>query len=615
MNKMQARRKVSAVFSGFLMLAFLGSVLYADVTLTDQGLIRGKQKKLEKMQKRIKNNAWSASSDIRTQGLVAPMATGFASLIDNDDVKWFINTNITFSTTSSGSGAMSEASYITAVMASTLHGGAVSASLNDAFDGYNTLAVSLTGATGQPRTGDSAYILYLKNGPPAVDPDSGGREYAFPVQTGAGFQMWRKVFVPADDSFGRWLNFVKNTGATPLSINVLISNNLGSDANTITTGSSNGNNTAETTDTWIGTMQNFSGTTSPDPREAHILQGTGSVPVPLSNVYFAPGEDNPYWGYTLTIPAGETYCIMNFCVLKPTIAAAATAAGTMAALTNTHALDFMSAEEKAQVKNFNPTTQLWLTVKSSAGGRTHPSGSAQYEAGSTVRIQATPDPGYHLINWSWDASGTSNPLNFRMNKDSVVWANFFNTPPTVQITYPADGSVVNGPSTVTATAADDTAVAKVEFFVDGALRATDTTAPYAFDWNSLAESLGSHTLKAVATDAAGAAGSHQITVNVQNVTLAMTGLRRVEQAWITQRDYAALTIHVSNPGSAAIQKYVLYRKAGTGAYQSVKELTTAEVGTGMTYNDGPLTKGVSYTYKLTAFIGGAEIAVSNEVAI
>ncbi|MGD0782595.1 MAG: hypothetical protein ABSA30_07025, partial [Candidatus Aminicenantales bacterium] len=68
-------------------------------------------------------------------------------------------------------------------------------------------------------------------------------------------------------------------------------------------------------------------------------------------------------------------------------------------------------------------------------------------------------------------------------------------------------------------------------------------------------------------------------------------------------------------GGAAIQKYILYRKTGSGAYAAVTELSTAQVGTGTTYNDGPLTKGVGYTYKLTAVVGGIEIAASNEVAI
>ncbi|MGD0783114.1 MAG: hypothetical protein ABSA30_09690, partial [Candidatus Aminicenantales bacterium] len=111
--------------------------------------------------------------------MVVPLffgGTGTLELIDNDGMKWFLNTDITFSTTSSASGAMSEASYTHAVAASTLGGGTTSSTLNDAFDGYNSLAISLTGKSGPAGTGSSDYIFYNQNGPAAADPASGGRQ-------------------------------------------------------------------------------------------------------------------------------------------------------------------------------------------------------------------------------------------------------------------------------------------------------------------------------------------------------------------------------------------------------------------------------------------------------
>jgi poly(hydroxyalkanoate) depolymerase family esterase len=87
--------------------------------------------------------------------------------------------------------------------------------------------------------------------------------------------------------------------------------------------------------------------------------------------------------------------------------------------------------------------------------------------------------------------------------------------PTVNISAPAGGSNVSGTVTVTATAADDTGVARVEFFVDGELLATDTSAPYSFAWNTAAESNGPHALKAVAFDTAGQSATDDDTqVNV-----------------------------------------------------------------------------------------------------
>lgn len=75
-------------------------------------------------------------------------------------------------------------------------------------------------------------------------------------------------------------------------------------------------------------------------------------------------------------------------------------------------------------------------------------------------------------------------------------------PPTVNVTAPANGATVSGTVTVTATASDDKGVARVEFFVDGALAATDTTAPYSFAWDTNAVSNGPHALKAVVFDTA-----------------------------------------------------------------------------------------------------------------
>jgi len=90
--------------------------------------------------------------------------------------------------------------------------------------------------------------------------------------------------------------------------------------------------------------------------------------------------------------------------------------------------------------------------------------------------------------------------------------------PTVAITAPAASSTVGGAVTVAATAADDRAVARVEFSVDGKLTATDSTAPYAFTWNADAVILGAHTLSARAVDTAGRATVAKVTVTVADLT-------------------------------------------------------------------------------------------------
>ena len=75
-------------------------------------------------------------------------------------------------------------------------------------------------------------------------------------------------------------------------------------------------------------------------------------------------------------------------------------------------------------------------------------------------------------------------------------------PPSVSIDSPAGGSTVSGTVAVAASASDNVGVAKVEFYVNGALKASDTSSPYSFSWNTKGLS-GTQTLTARAFDAAG----------------------------------------------------------------------------------------------------------------
>jgi Bacterial Ig domain len=92
------------------------------------------------------------------------------------------------------------------------------------------------------------------------------------------------------------------------------------------------------------------------------------------------------------------------------------------------------------------------------------------------------------------------------------------TPPSVAVTSPTGGSTVSGTVTVSATASDNVGVVGVQFKLDGGnLGAEDTTAPYAVSWNTTTATPGSHTLTAVARDAAGnSTTSSPVTVTVSS---------------------------------------------------------------------------------------------------
>jgi hypothetical protein len=103
------------------------------------------------------------------------------------------------------------------------------------------------------------------------------------------------------------------------------------------------------------------------------------------------------------------------------------------------------------------------------------------------------------------------------------------TAPVVTITSPANGQIFLTSSTIsiTATATDNKAVTKVEFYVKNnstgatALLATDTISPYSAAW-PVSTQLGIFTLTAKAYDAAGNTASHSVVINRTDSTTTTT---------------------------------------------------------------------------------------------
>jgi hypothetical protein len=97
------------------------------------------------------------------------------------------------------------------------------------------------------------------------------------------------------------------------------------------------------------------------------------------------------------------------------------------------------------------------------------------------------------------------------------------TPPSVS----ASESGSSGSITLSATASDNVGVTKVEFTVDGVLKGSDTTSPYALSLDSTTLADGSHTLVAKAYDAAGNVGSSAgVTFSTSNSTGGATVLSK-----------------------------------------------------------------------------------------
>lgn len=98
------------------------------------------------------------------------------------------------------------------------------------------------------------------------------------------------------------------------------------------------------------------------------------------------------------------------------------------------------------------------------------------------------------------------------------------TPPTCQITSPADSASVNGVVPLAATAFDSTGVDRVEFYADGSLVSSDSFSPYTASWDvsGLAEGTW-HSVSGIAYDLSGNKG-YSDTVAVEIAALGQRSL-------------------------------------------------------------------------------------------
>ena len=132
-------------------------------------------------------------------------------------------------------------------------------------------------------------------------------------------------------------------------------------------------------------------------------------------------------------------------------------------------------------------------AKIGAGEDTSPPFSVKWNT-----VGATNGP-HEVVAIARDAAGNT-------TTSPIVVVNVLNdtTAPGVSITAPASGATLSGVRSVDAFASDDVGVAGVQFKLDGIdLGAEDTSFPYSVSWDTTLAVNGSHTLTAVARDAAG----------------------------------------------------------------------------------------------------------------
>src|SRR5439155_1309263 len=148
------------------------------------------------------------------------------------------------------------------------------------------------------------------------------------------------------------------------------------------------------------------------------------------------------------------------------------------------------------------------------------------------------------------------------------------TPPTISLSTPANNATVSGSSVaVTANASDNVGVAGVQFKLDGAnLGGEDTSSTYSVNWDTTTVANGSHTLTAVARDAAG----NQTTATTLSVMVSNSTPTSTPTVTITSTDTTA------TEGTSDTASFTLTR---TGSTASDLTVTLAPTGTATKWED------------------------------
>jgi hypothetical protein len=215
----------------------------------------------------------------------------------------------------------------------------------------------------------------------------------------------------------------------------------------------------------------------------------------------------------------------------------------------------------------------------------------------SVTWSATGDGAHTITAQAFDAAGNSASDAHSVTVD--------NTGPAVVITSPSpDGVTVSGTVVVNADATDVNGVTKVEFLLDGALKSTDTSAGYAWTWDTTTATNGSHTLQARGTDAAGnVTTSAGRTVTVQNsspspgVQIHVAGLSGSSTSQGTKSWLGSATVTVRDQNGAVVSGATVTFSLSGGATGTVR-CTTSSSGT-CVVTKSVSTKKASLTFTVT----------------
>jgi chitodextrinase/outer membrane biosynthesis protein TonB len=170
------------------------------------------------------------------------------------------------------------------------------------------------------------------------------------------------------------------------------------------------------------------------------------------------------------------------------------------------------------------------------------------------------------------------------------------TPPTANVVSPANNtSNVVGTVTISATAADPSGIAKVDFLVNNQVVGTDSTGPdYSFAWNSASVTNGNQSITVQATDKAGNTTTSTAVVVVTNNLSTCSGTPSVP-ANLRVASASGTSVSLAWDASTAAENCQLKE------YRIFRDGTqVTSVSSATTFNDTGLTPGATHSYTVAA---------------
>lgn len=271
---------------------------------------------------------------------------------------------------------------------------------------------------------------------------------------------------------------------------------------------------------------------------------------------------------------------------------------------------------------YSPTATVTGGIRLSWNASTDPAGIAGYYVYRNGRRMATvtstsytdpasdlyPNAGYSYDVEAFDSAGNiSAPTPVLSTISPTASTTDTTAPSAASVTSPTTGSTVSGTVTLTASASDNTGVARVQYYVDGSLLGQSATSPFSFSWNTGATYAGTHVLYARAFDAAGNYSTMSVTtVSVGNGSPADTTAPTVPTN-LTATAISATQVNLSWAASTdnALAGYYVYRNN-----------TRVATITGTSWSDSSVVASTTYSYYVSAYdTSGNVSSPSNTVSV